>query len=130
VTHEWRDHTAEVELQLEAANEGTLFAEAAAAFGEYVERSSGGEPARHEVALEARDRASLLVELLEELIYLADTEGFVTDRGLLVLDGPRLTGTLEGRRTEIAPIVKAATYHDLAYERRGEAWHAHVVLDV
>jgi SHS2 domain-containing protein len=128
--YEWRSHTAEIELRVVAPSENGVLADAADAFGRYVELDRGGEPARHELDLEAPDRGSLLVALLEELIFLADTEGFVPDRSELCVDGARLFGTLEGRRTRIDPIVKAATYHGLRFERNGDVWDARVVFDV
>jgi SHS2 domain-containing protein len=128
--YEWRSHTAEIELRVVAPSENGVLADAADAFGRYVELDRGGEPARHELDLEAPDRGSLLVALLEELIFLADTEGFVPDRSELCVDGARLFGVLEGRRTRIDPIVKAATYHGLRFERNGDVWDARVVFDV
>jgi SHS2 domain-containing protein len=130
VTYEWREHTAEIELRIVATSEEDVFREASDAFGRYVELERTGEPARHEVELEAPDRGALLVALLEELIFLADTEGFVPDRTQARLDGQRLVALLEGRRTRIDPIVKAATYHGLQFERNGEVWDARIVFDV
>ena len=128
--HEWRNHTAEIELRVVAPSEEQVFAEAADAFGRYIELDRTGEPARHDLDLEADDRGALLVALLEELIYLADTEGFVPDRIDVHLDARRLAGVTDGRRTQIDPIVKAATYHGLRFERDGDAWEARVVFDV
>jgi SHS2 domain-containing protein len=128
--YEWRSHTADIELRVLAPSENGVLADAADAFGRYVELDRDGEPARHELDLEAPDRGSLLVALLEELIFLADTEGFVPDRSELCVDGGRLSGVLEGRRTRIDPIVKAATYHGLRFERNGDVWDARVVFDV
>jgi SHS2 domain-containing protein len=130
VTHEWRDHTAEVELVLRADSPEDVFREAADAFGRFVELHSGGEPANHVLELEARDHATLLVALLEELIYLADTEGFVPDDSVVELSGNHLRVDLAGRRTSVQPIVKAATYHNLAFERADGSWQARVILDV
>ena len=128
--YEWRSHTADIELRVLAPSENGVLADAADAFGRYVELDRDGEPARHELDLEAPDRGSLLVALLEELIFLTDTEGFVPDRSELCVDGGRLSGVLDGRRTRIDPIVKAATYHGLRFERNGDVWDARIVLDV
>jgi SHS2 domain-containing protein len=128
--YEWRSHTADIELRVLAPSENGVLADAADAFGRYVELDRDGEPARHELDLEAPDRGSLLVALLEELIFLADTEGFVPDRCELCVDGDRLSGVLDGRRTRIDPIVKAATYHGLRFERNGDVWDARIVFDV
>jgi SHS2 domain-containing protein len=37
---------------------------------------------------------------------------------------------IEGRRTRIDPIMKAATYHGLRFERNGDVWEARIVFDV
>jgi SHS2 domain-containing protein len=100
------------------------------AFSRLVERDAGGEPTLREITVEATNRAELLVELLGELIYLADTEGFVTDSIVVTLEDLSLHVSLAGRCTAVAPLVKAATYHDLSFEQRGDIWHARVVLDV
>jgi SHS2 domain-containing protein len=130
--HEWREHTAEVELVIETESPELVFVEAAAAFAELagVTEASGSEPQTREVRLEAADPASLLVDWLQELIYLADTEGFVPRGVQIQLDGASLTGRLYGIVGAIDPLVKAATYHGLSFEEREGRWHAHVVLDV
>lgn len=128
--YEWLGHTAEIELHVRAPTEEGMFADAADAFGRYVELDPGGEPARHDVELEAADRGALLVALLEELIFLADTEGFVPDRTALRIEPDRLHAVVEGRRTRVDPIVKAATYHGLRFERDDGGWDARIVFDV
>jgi SHS2 domain-containing protein len=130
VTYEWRDHTAEIELVVRADDPEGVFREAADAFGRYVELDSDGEPATRTVDLSAQDRATLLVALLEELIYLAETEGFVADDSTVELSGNDLHMELRGRTTNVQPIVKAATYHNLEFSQTSGAWQARVVLDV
>ena len=130
MTHEWRDHPAEVELAVQAATPEEIFREAANAFSRYVELDSAGERATHAVELWGRDHGTLLVALLEELIYLADIEGFVSDDSKVELAGNHLRVELTGRRTNVQPIVKAATYHDLEFRRASGCWEARVVLDV
>jgi SHS2 domain-containing protein len=130
VTYEWRDHTAEVELVVRAPTPADVFREAADAFGRYVELGPGGEPATRTLEVSGRDHATLLVALLEELIFLADTEGFVPDQSTVTLSGTGLRAEITGRRTEVTPIVKAATYHDLEFCETDGLWEARVILDV
>jgi SHS2 domain-containing protein len=128
--HEWREHTAELELFVRAATAEDVFGEAAEAFGRLVELTAEGDPAQRRVTLEGRDFASLLVGFLDELIYLADTGSFIPDEARIELLEGGLSAALEGRVTEIQPIVKAATYHQLEFRERDGAWEARVVLDV
>ena len=89
-----------------------------------------GEPQAHEVELEAPDPAALLARWLEELVFLAETEGLVPEEAELVLCNTSLRGTVRGRSGEPRPLVKAVTYHGLALVHDGGRWRARVVLDV
>jgi SHS2 domain-containing protein len=127
--HEWREHTAEVELVVDAASEEAVFEEAAVALGELV----GGGPGAREtrtIAVTGGDRGALLVDWLEELIYLADTAGFTARGARVRLDGEALTATVDGTLGPVDPLVKAATYHGLSFAHEDGRWRAHVVLDV
>jgi SHS2 domain-containing protein len=131
----WVDHTAELELHLEAPTEEGAFEEALAALGELLAERSGdpdlGDPARFEVHASAPDHPTLLAEWLSELVYLVETEGFLPQRvERLELGDDSLEVTVAGRRSGPAHLVKAVTYHRLSLEERDGAWHATVVLDV
>jgi SHS2 domain-containing protein len=135
--HRWVDHTAELELELEAASEVGVFQEALTALGELLAERAGGderpdaEPARHEVSASAPDRATLLAEWLGELAYLAECEGFVpggVER--FELAGNALEATVVGRRAAPPHLVKAVTYHRLGMWEEDETWRARVIFDV
>src|SRR5262249_5699321 len=129
--HEWRSHTAEIELAVDADSPEQVFAEAAEALAELISLGRDGEPRNRQVAIDAADLGALLVEWLEELIFLADTEGFAPERVAdLEIRDTSLTATLVGRPGRIEPLVKAPTYHGLRFARDDGVWHARVVLDV
>jgi SHS2 domain-containing protein len=129
--YEWVDHTAELELRIEAASVAEIFAEALLALAELMKSDGGGEPARHELAASAPDRATLLVEWLNELVYLAEARGFVPQRvEHLELSDTDVEATVSGRRAVPRPLVKAVTYHGLSLDEVGGGWRATVVLDV
>ena len=128
---EWVEHTAEIELRVEAPSWEAVFAEATAALGELLGEGAQGEPAEHEVRVAARDGPALLAQYLEELVFLAETRGFVPERLTDVeLADDALRATVAGLTDEPPPLVKAITYHRLALEPRGDGWAATVVLDV
>lgn len=129
--YRFADHTGEIEIELEAASEPELFGEGLAAMRELLEDAPEGERLRRAVAVEARDRATLLADWLGELAFLAETEGLVPERvAELELEDRALRAVVEGRRGSPAHLVKAATYHRLALERTGDRLRARVVLDV
>ena len=126
--YRWVEHTAELELELRAADEQDVFAEAVSAFAELLGDGAGEQETR-EIRLEADDRAAQLVELLEELVFLADTAGFVPEH-LAQIDLMAKRATVDGHEGKPTPLVKAVTYHGLEFRRDDSGWVARVVLDV
>jgi SHS2 domain-containing protein len=107
-----------------------VFADAVRALAELLRPARGPVEVRTVVA-SAGDRAALLAEWLEELVFLAESEGFVAT-GLIDLQiaSGRIDGRVEGVLDDPPPLVKAVTLHRLMFERRGAGYVARVVLDV
>ena len=132
----WDEHTGELALAIEAPTEEAVYEDAVRALAQLLtEDDDGGPPppatATRELALEAPDRARLLAELLAELAFLAETEGFVpTGLECLAAGERRLRATVRGRIAAPPHLVKAVTYHRLAFDGADGDWRAGVVLDV
>jgi protein archease len=130
--HRWVEHTGELELELSAPGEEAIFIDAMEALSELLDEVQHPESTdRRRVSVAASERALLLAEWLGELIYRAETEGFVPRRVAGISLAPdRLDATVEGRLGRPVHLVKAVTYHELRFGRDGDGWLAHVVLDV
>jgi len=119
MSYRFADHTGEVQLELEAPTVAELFAEAVRALGELLDDGEG-RPApslqRRSVELEAPDRARLLVDLIDELIFLAEREGMVPVQAEVKVEGNRLSAEVGLAPKPPLPLAKAATLHDLALE--------------
>lgn len=133
--HRQIDHTADLALEIWAPDEAGLLAEVARAVVAIMTEGAelGGDELR-EVELDPVDADDRLVQWVNEIIYLAVTEGFVVATADLDLQGSTgLRATLRGRAgaaDHIAGELKSATYHDLALERRDDGWWARLVIDV
>ena len=136
MSYRWVDHTAEVELEIEAAGEPEVLEEALRALAELLGVNAAGRAgarptARRAVTAAAPDRPALLAAWIEELAFLAESEGFVATRIVeLDLVGGSLRATVDGMLGEPPPLVKAVTYHRLTFEPHGDRYVARVVLDV
>jgi SHS2 domain-containing protein len=129
--YRWVDHTAEIELEIEAASEREVLEAALRALAELLGIEEPAGPERRLLRLTAPDRPTLLAAWIEELAFLAESEGFVATRVLeLDLQAVELKATVAGVLAEPPPLVKAVTYHRLAFERSGEGYAARVILDV
>jgi SHS2 domain-containing protein len=129
MTYTWGEHVGELELQVAAPDEATVFSEALRALGELL--ASDGARAERKVSATGEDRAVLLAAWLEELCFLAETEGFVPEAvEELSLEPQSIRARVNGRRGTPPHLVKAVTYHRLSFEPVGDEWRAVVVLDV
>jgi protein archease len=89
-----------------------------------------------EVGAQAETVEALLVSWINELLYLHEVEGFaVHDVAEPSIEGSRAHATLTGEPLDLArhPLgiqVKAATFHQLALDRRVGRVDARLVLDI
>jgi SHS2 domain-containing protein len=123
------DHTAELEIELESESQEGILQEALRAFAELA-ANGGGDPSAREVVVAARDLPGLLVAWLDELVFLAETEGFIPEMAELSLAGSEVRAALHGHVAEPRPLVKAVTLHRLRFRAEGGVWRGRVVLDV
>ena len=134
--YEFVDHTAEVALRLTADTPGDLFAEACRALGALVREEAGFLAAHKDsvrtVAVDAVDADALLVNMLNELIYLAETERWApSDVDVVEWRPTRVVLRLAAVRLRGAPSrIKSATHHGLTLRRAGRGWEAEVIFDV
>ena len=139
--YRWVDHTSELELRVEAETEADVLEEAGAALAELLrgdgeERAAGGgegaaKPVTRAIEVDADDRPQLLAAWLEELVFLAESQGVVVaDVRFETLDERGLRAVVTGERGDPPHLVKAVTYHRLSFERADGGWVATVVLDV
>lgn len=85
-----------------------------------------------EVEVEGFDRETLLVNWLNELLYLQEQQGeqYLRFEILQLSDqqlGARVYGTPQGN---VNKLIKAVTFHDLHIQHGPEGWEATIVVDV
>jgi SHS2 domain-containing protein len=127
------DHTGELQLELEAPTKEEVFREAVVAVGDLLSgegRLAGVEETRV-LHVRADDDSTLLAAWLDELVFLAETEGLVPISAdeLRAVAG-EVRALVSFVRGSPPHLVKGATYHDLALSAESGVWRARVVLDV
>jgi SHS2 domain-containing protein len=134
MSYGWAEHVGELELRVRATDEAAVFVEALHALAELLGEVNGAPVGGREwleVTAEGQDRALLLAAWLEELSFVAETQGFMPETvDDLTLEPGRITARVGGRRGSPPHLVKAVTYHRLAFEPAGDGWDAVAVLDV
>ena len=127
------DHGSEVRLRIRAPSLAELLAEAGRALAQ-VQLPGVGEaaPVWREIEVSASDRAALLAEWLNELIFLTEAEAWLP----IQFEVTRTTDTsvrarVSGIWLDRAPgLVKAATLHGLRVDEISGGLEGEVILDV
>jgi protein archease len=130
---EYLPHVGELGLRFHGASMAEVYCQAALALADVLApgRRPGPEQPR-EIALDAPDRAALLVDWLNELVYLAERDRWIPSRiEMHEATETRLRATAWGPVMESAPsLVKAATWHGLRFEPWNGGFEADVLLDI
>jgi SHS2 domain-containing protein len=126
------EHTADWELEVWGPDVEALFNQAALGmFSLLGVRLTAGRRNRRSMVLQAPDSETLLVDFLNELLFLADTEGFAPDRMDLTIRGGHLDAVIEGAPiAERSKEIKAATFAGLEIRRGERGFETKVVFDV
>lgn len=131
------EHTADIGFRAWGPSPAALFENSALALmniAANLEHVDGTE--QRTVTVSGHDYESLLVNWLEEILYLFDSARFAArefhvDEITAVLVSGRLTGEpRDSARHPWKVIVKAVTYHDIEVAERGGRWEARVFVDV
>ncbi len=130
------NHTADVGIIAYGANMSQAFANAARAlFSLITELDDVDEVLHRDTELTASDEESLLVEWLNELIYLFDVENILFKRfDITQLNNTQLKARSYGEKVDSSKHklkigVKAATYHMLKIDR-GDGCKVQVLFDI
>ncbi len=127
------DHTADLAIRVYGRDMSELFANAAyGMFALMAEPSLEESACQREVSLEATDYEGLLVDWLNELIYLHEVEGETYSQfAIKTLSPTELKAQVTGGPTKIKTrAIKAATFHELAIKETANGLVATIVFDV
>jgi SHS2 domain-containing protein len=132
--HDFGEHVGEERLIVRGATLGQVFVEAARGLRELYGAldQPTEDPSWRTIEVDAEDRAALLIEWLNELIYLAESEHWIPTSFAIDAALPtRLRVHARGVRVASAPSqIKAATWHGLRFDCHDGMFEAEVILDV
>lgn len=136
------DHTGDLGIEVVSTTLNGLFAEAVRGFTDSLTDVARVEPeVVREVALESSGLDLLMVDWLDEALYLFETESLVVAGADVEVDRDsasaawRLRARLRGEtwnpeRHPLKVPIKAVTYHALALTGPEGGWRARVVFDI
>jgi SHS2 domain-containing protein len=127
------EHTADLAIKAYGRDIKELFANAAWGMGQLMANLEEVEPqAQRQIHLTATDYEALLVDWLNELLYLHEMEGeFYIAYEIESLSPTELRATVQGGKvSKVKAEIKAATFHDLEIRGTGRGFETTIVFDV
>ncbi|MEM0343487.1 MAG: archease [Thermoplasmata archaeon] len=116
------EHTADALVEVHGRTLDERFANAAYAMFDLITDLTKVEPKGElKVVLEADSREQLLVDFLQELLFVHDTEDLVFSEFDVMTDGRKLESSVRGekfdeRKHTKRSLVKGVTYHGLQFD--------------
>ncbi len=132
--YEELDHTADVGIRAYGATLEELFGNAAAGMFSIIADPEKVKPVGEvEVRVEGEDLEELMVNWLQELLYLHETQRLLLCAFDVALEGLTLRASARGERIdkhrhELRTVVKAVTYHNIKVDP--EKGVAEVIFDI
>lgn len=115
------EHTADAMVEVHGENLGELFANAAyAMFDQMTDLSKVKPTGELKIVMNADAREQLLVDFLQELLFVNDVEDFVFSEFEVETDGKKLEAIIKGEKFDEKKhtkrsVVKGVTYHKLEF---------------
>jgi len=135
--YQFFEHTGDVGMEIFAPSLSDLFEWAARGMVAILTEPAAIRPeAKREFSLRADRLDELLIRWLNRLNFEFETESWLfTEFRVRVNENFSLHAAASGelfdpRRHEILREIKAATYHKLTVEKRGDLWYARVIFDL
>jgi len=131
------DHTADIGIIAYGADIKQVFANAALGlFNLMADLDNPKEDIKREIELSAEDVEILLVEWLNELIYISDVEHIIFKRfEINELSSTQLRATCFGEKIKpgqhrLKREIKAATYHMLRLNKENGGYKVQIIFDI
>jgi len=129
------EHTADLKIKVWGKNLLELFQEAASALYSVSTDSPLPQPTQKsqkiKLEVEGKDEETLLVNFLNELLYLSDVKNQGYQVAKLELENDKLKAEL--LPYPLPPLkfeIKSATYHDLKIQKTKQGYEAVIVFDI
>ncbi|MFC1905241.1 archease [Chloroflexota bacterium] len=131
------DHTADIGIISYGSDMENLFSNAAMGlFSLMIEPEIINEKIQREVQISSQDSESLLVEWLNELVYIFAMEQLIFTRfkfdklSAIDLKARCFGNKIDHKKQKIIREVKAATYHMLVINKENTGYKAQIIFDI
>ena len=125
------DHATSIEIDIEDVDPDALFSESLLALSDVLSDAGSGTAVTHEVQVSGPDLEGLLVAWINELVHLAEDDGFVPERAYRErLDEETFRARVAGERGIPRERIREVRCRSVGLKQLDDgAWSARVKLD-
>jgi len=126
-------HTADLKIKVYGKDEKELFSNALLGMSESMKPELKEEKSEREIEVVSLDKAALLVDFLNEVLYLSQTNKEAFFRiDFSEFSETSLKGRILGKKVKrFGEDIKAATYHNLNIrQKQNKLWEATILFDI
>ena len=131
---EFLEHTADIKFRVKGKNLNEIFENTALAISDILGKGKKIKSLKKKkIMIKASDDKNLLYRFIDELIYLADAEGFIVSKAKVNIKGRNLSAVISGdnaKNYKDLDHIKAATYAEMEIKKTRAGWEAQAVVDV
>ena len=129
------EHTADIGIKIQGNNLEELFESGFYGVLSIVAKRRPPESESKVVELTAPDKESMLVDFLNEILYLVNIENWLPAKIVeLNIDENNLKSVISGKKFSSTDIIKteikAATYHNINIKKNVDIWETNVIFDL
>lgn len=127
------EHTADVKFQAFGKTLEEVFENSVLAISRTITPAKVKSEKVKKISVEANNNETLLCNLIDEVLYLFETENFIPAKAKVDIKDGQLSATLHGddaKNYKDLSHVKAATYAEMYVKKTAAGWEAQAVVDV
>ena len=135
VKYRFLEHTADIKFQAFGKSLEEVFKNSALALKEIISKDKIKPVKKKKISVLGEDNENLLLNFLEEFLFLFETEGFLLskiNKIKIKKDRKEIEAELIGdtKKYELGNHVKAITYNQMYVKKQGNKYICQVVVDV
>lgn len=133
--YEFIEHTADIKFRAYGKTLEELYENSGLAVSKFMYEGKIEEAKKKKIKAEGEDLESLMYNFIEEILFLVDSEGFLTAKAKVKIsaDKKKIEAELYGdsaKNYKGIEHIKSITYNEMFVRKTKNGWAAQAVLDI
>ena len=131
--YKFLDHTADIKVKVYGKTINEIYENSALAVSNFLSRNKVvNKKLTKKINITGKNKEELLYKFIDEIIYLLDAKNFLIASAKITKSDKGINAELYGDNSKEYKHdqIKAATYHEMKFQRSKAGWEADFIFDV